>query len=317
MWRGRLRISELSHGPRFLGRRYAHETCSSASRQLDRGRFPRDGAVRNGIPARALRGVRARACARPVRAPCQTDLLTFSRWFYVAIPGGRHGGTWRPPPHSTRLRPRPHLRCITGPRGVAAARAPRTRRRQLQPRPRPQAYGNGCSARGTLSPSHFLHSYKPTFVRTNLTHRVHHVISIRYDSRNPFSNRNSRFEPSRRVSRSFSGNAFSAPRPPTTQRHAKRYPPIERGLVIGCGRQVLISSAHPSSMTSLPSTSAAATTPVTFSFSAPRLRLAHECGYSMTARHVHSPVRAPRPQAASLLRRATPAMPSNNESPHS
>ena len=33
-----------------------------------------------------------------MRTPCQTFFLTFSRWFYFATPGGRHGGTWRPPP---------------------------------------------------------------------------------------------------------------------------------------------------------------------------------------------------------------------------
>ncbi len=31
-----------------------------------------------------------------MRAPCQTVFLMFSRWFYMATPGGRHGGTWRP-----------------------------------------------------------------------------------------------------------------------------------------------------------------------------------------------------------------------------
>ncbi len=32
-----------------------------------------------------------------MRTPCQTVFLTFSCRFCVAAPGGRHGGTWRPP----------------------------------------------------------------------------------------------------------------------------------------------------------------------------------------------------------------------------
>jgi hypothetical protein len=32
-----------------------------------------------------------------MRSSCQTRLLSFSRGFHVSTPGGRHGGTWRPP----------------------------------------------------------------------------------------------------------------------------------------------------------------------------------------------------------------------------
>ena len=59
--------------------------------------FPLADDVRNGKPRRAAHDVRTRASVRVMRTPCQTTLLTFSRWFYVATPGGRHGGGWRPP----------------------------------------------------------------------------------------------------------------------------------------------------------------------------------------------------------------------------
>ncbi len=54
----------------------------------------------NGKPWRALYDVRTHANTRVMRMPCQTNLLTFSRWFYVALPGSRHSGAWRPAPRA-------------------------------------------------------------------------------------------------------------------------------------------------------------------------------------------------------------------------
>ena len=76
---------------------YPHGMMTNTRSPPDTGRFPRDDAARIGIPRRVPHDARTQACACVIRTPCQTGFVTFSRWFYVALPGGRQGGAWRPP----------------------------------------------------------------------------------------------------------------------------------------------------------------------------------------------------------------------------